>query len=67
MFDHNETDLLKILIVQQRETNALLADEKRLLQFVAAETLASKQLLQQIVDNTTPSHQFTLKGTQLHG
>lgn len=54
MFDHNETDLLKEILRELRTTNDKLTDENTLLRFVAAETLASKQILQTIADNTVP-------------
>ena len=55
MFNHDdEIKLLRELLEEQRATNGLLVDENALLRLVAAEQIASKQLLQVIVNNTNP-------------
>jgi hypothetical protein len=65
MFDHTDTRLLQEILEELKRSNATAVGETALLQVVAAEQIASKQLLQQLVDNTQPQPVYTVRLTQL--
>lgn len=52
--DNNETDLLKQILCALQQSQQTAEDNNSLLRLIAAEQIASKQLLQTIVNNTTP-------------
>lgn len=56
MFGHNddETDLLKQILCALQQGEQTAQDQNALLRLISAEQIASKQLLQTIVNNTTP-------------
>lgn len=60
MFGNNsEEKILKEILSTLQRMEVTLTDNNALLRVVVAEQIASKQLLQQIVDNTNPSRNIT--------